>query len=165
MTGQWAFATVGRAHGLRGEFYLDLLPGGLDYLSRGSSFLIDRGGGRGRARGPRAGGGPPPPPPLARLEIATTVEEARALHGALLFAQADELDEGVEHYLVSELVGLRVVCGERELGEVREVLMNPAHDILEIGGEGHATVLVPLVEELVEIDREHGVVLVREGLL
>ncbi|HJW75211.1 MAG TPA: hypothetical protein VJ787_06020, partial [Thermoleophilia bacterium] len=148
MAGLWAFATVGRAHGLHGEFYLDLLPGGLDYLSQGSSFLIDRGGGPpAPVRFERTGGADRRP--LARVDIAATVDEARALHGSLLYAQADELDEGVEHYLVSELVGLRAFCGETELGAVREVLMNPAHDILEIGGEGRPTVLVPLVKELV----------------
>ena len=164
MAGLWAFATVGRAHGLHGEFYLDLLPGGLDYLSRGSSFSIDGGGGGVRpVRFERTGG--TDRRPLARIDIATTRDEARALHGTLLYAQADELDEGVDHYLVSELVGLRAVTGETELGEVRAVLMNPAHDILEIGGEGRATVLVPLVRELVDVDREAGVVIVREGLL
>jgi ribosomal 30S subunit maturation factor RimM len=164
MAGLWAFATVGRAHGLHGEFYLDLLPGGLDYLSRGSSFLIERGGGRVEpVRFERTGG--TDRRPLARLDIATSVDEARALHGALLYAQADELDEGVDHYLVSELVGLRAVCGGRELGEVRDVLINPAHDILEIGGVGHETVLVPLVEDLVEVDRDGGTVIVRDGLL
>jgi 16S rRNA processing protein RimM len=163
VAGLWAFATVGRAHGLRGEFYLDLLPGGLDYLGRGSSFLIDRGGEAVPVRFERTGG--TDRRPLARLDLATTIDEARALHGALLYAQGDELDDGVEHYLVSELVGLRVLSGETELGEVREVLMNPAHDILEIGGEGRVTVLVPLVKELVEVDRERRVVIVREGLL
>lgn len=164
MAGLWAFATVGRAHGLHGEFYLDLLPRGLDYLSSGSSFLIERGGGRAEpVRFERTGG--TDRRPLARLDIATTIDDARALHGSVLYAQADELDEGVDHYRVSELVGLRAVCGDRELGEVRDVLMNPAHEILEIGGEGHDNVLVPLVEELVEIDRERGLVIVREGLL
>ena len=164
MAGLWAFATVGRAHGLHGEFYLDLLPGGLDYLSRGSSFSIDGGDGRVTpVRFTRTGG--TDRRPLARLDSVTTLDEARALHGAVLYAQADELDQGVDHYLVSELVGLRAVSGEVELGEVRGVLMNPAHDILEIGGEGHETVLVPLVEELVDIDRVRGVVIVVEGLL
>ncbi len=164
MAGLWAFATVGRAHGLHGEIYLDLLPGGLDYLTRGSSFSIDGGGGRVTpVRLARTGG--TDRRPLARLDIAETIDEARALHGTVLYAQADELDEGVDHFLVSELVGLRVVSGETDLGEVRGVLMNPAHDILEIGGEGRETVLVPLVKELVEVDRERGVVIVKEGLL
>jgi len=164
MAGLWAFATVGRAHGLHGEFYLDLLPGGLDYLTRGSSFSIDGGGGRVTpVRFTRTGG--TDRRPLARLDTVTTLDEARALHGTVLYAQADELDEGVDHYLVSELVGLRAVSGESELGAVRAVLLNPAHDILEIGGEGHETVLVPLVKELVDVDRERGLVTVREGLL
>jgi len=39
--GLWACGTVGRAHGLKGEFYLDLLPNGLSYLTGGERFFMD----------------------------------------------------------------------------------------------------------------------------
>jgi hypothetical protein len=46
---------------------------------------------------------------------------------------------------------------------VRAVL-EPGPRHLEIGGEAE-TVLVPLVKELIDIDRARGVVIVKEGLL
>jgi hypothetical protein len=43
--------------------------------------------------------------------------------------------------------------------------MNPAHDIIQIDSPDGARSLVPFVAELVEVDRERGVITVREGLL
>lgn len=163
--GLWACATVGRAHGLHGEVYLDLLPRGFDYLSRGSSFVLGREGAVGLqpARVEHAGGADRRP--LVRFVGVTTREQARALYGAVLFARGPELDEG-EHYAVRDLLGVRVVSGGRELGQVTDVLANPVHDVLEIAPAGGGpTLLVPLVPELVEIDLNAGLIRVKEGLL
>ena len=43
--------------------------------------------------------------------------------------------------------------------------MNPAHDILQIDSSDGVRSLVPFVAELVDVDREQGVITVREGLL
>jgi 16S rRNA processing protein RimM len=175
--GRWACGTLGRAHGLTGELYLDPLPRGVEYLAAGERFYVTR-----------EGGGDVPPVrlwrsggtdrrPLVRVEGVDSVDAAKALTGSLVFAAGETLDEG-EFFTVSELVGLRAVCGETDLGVVTDLLVNPAHDILEIdpagagGGEaGHAAsraadrVLVPFVAELVDVDLDEGVVRVREGLL
>ena len=58
-----------------------------------------------------------------------------------------------------------MVTGDVELGVVTEVLMNPAHDIIQIDAPDGARSLIPFVAELVEVDRERRVVRVREGLL
>jgi len=87
------------------------------------------------------------------------------LHGAVILASGTDLDDGVEHYPVSELLGARVVSGGVELGVVTEVLMNPAHDILQVDAPDGARSLIPFVAELVEVDREGRVLRVREGLL
>ncbi len=48
---------------------------------------------------------------------------------------------------------------------VTEVLMNPAHDIIQVEAPDGARTLVPFVDELVEVDRERRLLTVREGLL
>jgi len=163
--GLWACGTVGRAHGLKGEFYLDLLPHGLSYLTGGERFFVELpAGGEPRAVAlARAGG--TDARPLARLEGVDSREAVIALHGAVILASGTDLDDGVEHYPVSELLGARVVSGGVELGVVTEVLMNPAHDIIQIDAPDGERSLVPFVAELVEVDRERGIITVREGLL
>lgn len=163
--GLWACGSVGRAHGLRGEFYLDLLPRGLAYLTAGERFFMERPG----AGEPqeielsRAGG--TEGRPLVRLAGVDSREAVIGLHGAVILASGPGLDEGVDHYPVSELLGARVVSGAVELGVVTEVLMNPAHDILQVDASDGARSLIPFVAELVEVDRERRVISVREGLL
>ena len=163
--GLWACGTVGRAHGLNGEFYLDLLPGGLAYLTGGERFFVDRPSDATPEPVALVRVGGTDDRPLARLEGVESREAARALHGALLLASAPALDEGVDHYPVGELIGCRVISGGAELGVVDDVLLNPAHDILEIRAPDGGRILIPFVAELVEVDREGRLVAVREGLL
>lgn len=162
----WVCGTLGKAHGLRGELYVNLAPGGLGYLQNGERFFVS---------GPRRG--EPRPCDLARrggsdarpivaVDLAATREEAVALQGLTLLASGGPLD-AVPQYRVGDLLGRRVreQGSLRDLGEVVDVLLGPAHDILELdppGGGG--PVLVPLVSELVWEDGESGLV-VRDGLL
>ena len=163
--GLWACGTVGRAHGLKGEVYLELLPGGLSYLTGGERFFVERADASQPEPAGLARAGGTDLHPIVRFEGIDTREAAVALHGAVVLAAGEGLDEGVDHYPVAELVGCRVVAGADELGVVRDVLVNPAHDILEIAGPGGASTLVPFVAALVEVDRAARLIRVREGLL
>ena len=163
--GLWACGAVGRAHGLTGEFYLDLLPGGLGYLTGGEQFFLERPGADGPALAVLTRVGGTDQRPLCRLDDVASREAVVALQGALLLARGPALDEGVDHYPVGELIGCRVVSGAAELGVVRDVLVNPAHDILEIVAPDGGTTLVPFVAELVQVDRTACLITVREGLL
>ena len=84
--GLWACGTVGRAHGLKGEFYLDLLPNGISYLTGGERFFLDRQG----ADDPqpivleRAGG--TDTRPLLRLAGVDSREAVIALQGSVVLA-------------------------------------------------------------------------------
>lgn len=162
----WVCGTLGKAHGLRGELYLDLAPGGLEYLTRGERFSI-AGEGAGEPRPcavTRAGG--TDRRPLVRVDLAATREEAIALQGLALLASGGALDE-LPRYRVGDLLG-RIVREEAsgvEVGEVVDVVASPAHELLEVRpSEGGGAVLVPLVEELVWEDDEGGLT-VRAGLL
>jgi 16S rRNA processing protein RimM len=163
--GLWACGTVGRAHGLKGEFYLNLLPNGPAYLAGGERFFMERpeAGEPQAVALTRAGG--TEERPLLRLDGVDSREAVAALHGATILASGAALDEGVDHYPVSELLGALVVTGDVELGVVTEVLMNPAHDIIQVDAPDGTRSLIPFVAELVEVDRERRVVRVREGLL
>jgi len=159
----WSCGVLGKVHGLRGELYLNLAPGGLERLERGERFYVDDEG----AGGPRpcavtrAGG--TDRRPLVRLDLAATRDEAIALQGRELLAAGGDLDEQ-PHYRVGDLLGrpMRTASG-RLVGEVRDVLETPAHEILAVRAPDGADILIPLVDELVSLEAD-GLVVV-DGLL
>jgi 16S rRNA processing protein RimM len=168
--GMWACGTLGKVHGLRGELYLNLSPEGLARLHLGTRFFVaskQRAAGDAGELRPcevtRVGGDDRRP--LVHLNLAATREEAIALQGMELFAAGGDLD-ALPFYKVGNLIGLRAetVAG-RLLGEVSDVLETPAHEILEIRAPEGASLLVPLVDELVTVDEEAGIVRVVNGLL
>jgi len=162
--GLWVCGTLGQAHGLKGELYLDLAPDGHRYLTRGVRFFVCReGAGEPETVRVEHTGGTDQRP-LVRVAQAATREQALALQGATLLASGGELDD-IPHHRVGALLGLRVACGSRELGEIVDVLSAPAQDVLDVRGPHGEHTLVPLVEELVTVDLEGGTVSVREGLL
>ena len=57
------------------------------------------------------------------------------------------LEEG--EFLVDDLVGCDVFDGERPVGRVRDVLLLPAADVLEVEVPGADPLLVPLVGDAV----------------
>jgi 16S rRNA processing protein RimM len=167
----WACGILGKAHGLRGELYLNLAPGGLDRLSRGTEFFLgdrDPQAPEGAERlvpcaVTRKGG--TDQRPLVLLDLAATREEAVGLQGRELFAASEELD-AVPHYRVGDLMGLPVeTVSGRPLGEVADVLEAPAHEVLEVRAPDGSSLLVPLVDEIVTLDDGDGVLRVVDGLL
>lgn len=92
-------------------------------------------------------------------------DAAEALKWAFLTVPADDLPElEEEEFLTSDLIGLEVSTVDgKPLGQVTDVLPNPAHDILVIG-----ELLIPAVHEFVkDIDLDAGTVTVEliEGML
>ena len=169
--GLWACGTLGKVHGLRGELYLNIAVDGLDHLRRGTAFFLACPGGRTPEGAEqlvpcavtRAGG--TAQRPLVRLDLAATRDEAIALQGCELLASGGELDE-LPQYRVGDLLGLRVeTASGLLLGEVDDVLETPVHEVLQIKTPGGGELLIPLVEELVEVDDEAGVARVVDGLV
>lgn len=169
-TGLWSCGVLGKVHGLHGELYLNLSPDGLERLRRGERFFVAPAGAP--AEGAerllpcavtRVGG--TDQRPLVRLDLAASREAALAIQGAELLAAGGELDQ-LPHYRVSELLGLPVeTVSGRPLGEVADVLESPAHEIVEIRTPDGGSQLVPLVDALVTLDEEAGVLRVVDGLL
>jgi len=169
--GLWACGILGKVHGLRGELYLNLSPDGLEHLRLGAEFYVarpDQDAPEGAERlvpcaVTRAGG--TDQRPLVHLDLAPTREAAVALQGMELLAAGGELD-ALPFYRVGDLMGLRVeTAAGRLLGEVSDVLEAPAHEILEVRAPDGASLLLPLVEELVSVDAEAGVLRVVDGLV
>jgi 16S rRNA processing protein RimM len=159
----WSCGVLGKVHGLKGQLYLNLSPGGLERLELGERYFVAEGG-AGEPRPcalTRVGG--TDRRPLVRLDLASTRDEAIALQGLELLAAGDELDQQ-PHYRVGDLLGLPVeTASGRTVGAVRDVLETPAHEILAVRAPDGEDVLIPLVDALVAL--HDGVLVVVDGLL
>lgn len=166
-------ATIGKAHGLRGEVALNLRTDQpAERLLAGTVFDVAPG----NPRGTGAAAGPLP----RQLTLASTrtqqdrwyarFEEipdrttAESLRGAELSLELDaeqESEEDPDAWYASQLEGLPVrhVDG-RELGVVTGLQHYPAQDLLLVRTPDGRRVQLPLVEQLVpEIDLERGEIL------
>jgi 16S rRNA processing protein RimM len=130
---------VGRPHGLDGYLHLSgyggvvpLDPGTAVRVGEREAVVMGRKGTADR--------------PLLRLDITDSRQAVEALRGADVSVAADALPatEQDEFFHV-DLLGCRVVCGDRELGIVARVQEYPANDVLELDSGQ----LVPFVDEVV----------------
>jgi 16S rRNA processing protein RimM len=89
---------------------------------------------------------------LAKWEGCDSPEAADALKGATIAVAREDfpaLASGTYYWV--DLIGARVVNRSGvELGEVRGLRSNGAQDLLEVGGAGGSTLLVPLVAAYVD---------------
>ncbi len=94
--------------------------------------------------------------PLLKLKGVDTIDAAEALQFKLIEAP-ERPQMGRGEFLSSDLVGLSVRMADGEaLGNVDEVLPNPAHEILVVG-----EIMIPLVERFVKsIDVPGGSIVV-----
>ena len=156
-------ATIGKAHGLRGELALILRTDQPDErLQIGTEFVVPTDAGdrtltivSTRTQQNRW---------YARFAEVADRSDAESLRGAELTMELDreeEAEEDPDAWYPSELKGLTVrhVDG-RELGTVIDLEHYPAQDLLIVRGTDGRRVMLPFVEELVpEVDVEGGVVL------
>jgi 16S rRNA processing protein RimM len=119
--------------------------------------------------------GTPDGPILTFVGVATR-EDAAALTGAEIAVPPERIPpiDDPDTFLVRDLVGCRVLLGERPLGEVREVISGPANDVLEVAatpGAGAAAgggppVLIPFTADaVVDLDVPGRRIVVRADLL
>ncbi|WP_010533965.1 ribosome maturation factor RimM [Brachybacterium squillarum] len=152
-------ATIGRAHGLRGEVALRLrtdqpeerllegtvfeLPGGRRLTLTGTRVQQDRWYAR-----------------FAEVPDRTAAEALRETDLAVEVDEETEAEEDPDAWYPSQLRGLRVVdTAGRELGTVQTVQHYPAQDLLVVRTADGSRVQLPLVEQLVpQVDLEAGVV-------
>lgn len=162
-TSLWSVGTLGKVHGLKGQLYLNLGPGGLERLELAERFYLSaEGAGEPRPCAVTRVGGTDRRP-LVVTDLAGDRDQAVALQGQELLAAGVELD-AQPHYRVGDLLGLPVeTASGRPVGEVRDVLEAPAHEILVVRAPDGSDVLIPLVDELLSLDE--GALVVVDGLL
>lgn len=138
---------IGRAHGLDGSVYLEGHGGAVPLTSGMAVWVGDRAAVVRSRRGMDHH-------PLLRLDLAADRDAAESLRGEQLWILATELPEpGDGEYFHVDLIGCRVTAGERELGQVRDVLAYPANDVLVVASAGGEELLLPFVEQVViEVD-------------
>ena len=102
---------------------------------------------------------------LTLFDRVYTVVAAQTLRDTVFQVDREdvELEEGT--YFIADLIGLRVLEGEREIGVIREILTMPGNDVYVVQGEH--TYMIPAVKEfLLETDPDRGFVRVKliEGM-
>lgn len=89
---------------------------------------------------------------------------AERLRNAELFVAADESPEDEDGWYADDLIGLAVHRNSRsspKIGEVTDLVIGPAQDLLEIELADGSKALIPFVEEIVpEIDKELGAIVI-----
>lgn len=108
---------------------------------------------------------------LMRLKGVTSMEQAEALRGKILYLSRDDVDLPEDLVFIQDIIGLEVYDERTEqvIGKIRDVLTNnPAQDLYEIDGTNGKRLYIPAVQPFLQsIDLEAGRVYIRsiEGLL
>jgi 16S rRNA processing protein RimM len=134
---------VGRPHGTEGAFVVAEPTKRLELLAPGESVFV---GGRERTVALRRG---TPDRPIVSLQDIDTRDSMEHLRGAEITVPRDAVSLTAGEFLVDDLIGCDVFDGERRLGSVRDVLLMPSADVLEVQREGEADLLAPLVGDAV----------------
>lgn len=102
---------------------------------------------------------------LMKLRGVDTVEAAQALRDQVVKVDRNdvELDEGT--FFISDLIGLKVLCDDEELGVVREIMTLPGNDVYVVKGE-HEYMIPGVKEFILETNPEAGYIRVKiiEGM-
>lgn len=154
---------IGRPHGVRGAVRAVATGPTLATLPEGAELVATDRGGAARALrlAARAGGGERP---VLTFDGVTDREAATELTGAVLSVAADlvpPLDDSDTFY-VRDLLGCRLLEGDRDLVTVTAIHPGPANDVLEL----EDGTLVPFTGDAVrEVDPAAGRIRIRSGLL
>lgn len=157
---------IGRPHGIHGAVHARASGPTLATIGPGETLEVrgrDGGAARRLVLASRAG---LPDQPILAFEGLASRDEAAALVGAEIAVDGERVarPDDPDTFFVHELVGCRVLLGERPLGTVGEVLAAPANDILEVATEGEV-LLVPFTADAVTgLDVPGRVIVLRADL-
>jgi 16S rRNA processing protein RimM len=152
---------VGRPHGTDGGFTVAQPTDRTELFAPGRTVVV---GDRELTVTTRRG---TPAHPIVVLEGAGDRAAAAALRGEPISVPRTALGElGGDEFLVDDLVDCEVVDGDRRVGRVRDVLLLPSADALEVEVAGSDPLLVPLVADAVrKIDTAGRTIEVDMGFL
>jgi 16S rRNA processing protein RimM len=135
---------VGRPHGTDGAFTVSEPTERLELLDPGRAVVV---GEREMSVAVRRGTAERP---IVVLEGVHDRAGAEALRGAEIAVPREALGPlGEGEFLVDDLIGCRVVDGERSVGRVRDVLLLPSADALELELDDGDELVVPLIGDAV----------------
>jgi 16S rRNA processing protein RimM len=135
---------VGRPHGTGGAFTVAEATERTELIDAGRSVVV---GGRELQVVARRGTAAHPILTVAGVDDRTAAEALRGEPITVPRTALGALGEG--EYLVDDLLGCTVVDGERVIGRVRDVLVLPAAEVLEVETEAGDELLVPMVRDAV----------------
>jgi 16S rRNA processing protein RimM len=101
--------------------------------------------------------------PILKVEGVGDREAAKALGGTEIRVSRNALGPlAPGEHLVEDLIGAAVVDGDRHVGRVRDVLVLPSVEALEVERDGEEPLLVPLVRDAIRaVDLEQSRIDVR----
>ncbi len=104
---------------------------------------------------------------IIKIRGINDMKTAETFRGKTLFVEREEtLPEG--RYYIADLIGLRVLSEEGEIGTVTDVFPTGANDVYEVKCPGKKPLYLPAIRQVVqEINIEEGFmkVVILEGLL
>jgi 16S rRNA processing protein RimM len=151
-----AIGYISGAHGIAGELRLKLFHPETRLVRRGGRLLVQKDGAERIVVVTKASLGAQP-----RIAFHGVVdrEAAEQLVGATIAVPRDALPPAAEgEVYLADLVGLRVVVGENELGVVESVVHHPASDCVRVREAGGLREVPLTPPYLVEIDLGAGCV-------
>lgn len=103
-----------------------------------------------------------------KLKGVDTVEAARALVGKQVYIDEEQLPPvGENTYYIRDLIGMRVLEGEKEIGRVRDVFSTGANDVYEVVDGSGKQILIPAISQCVleiNVQEKYMRVALLEGL-
>ena len=135
---------IGRPHGTGGSFSVSEPTRASGLLATGTEVQV-----AGRATRIVSRGGSDEHPLIA-VEGVDDREAVRSMAGAEITVARSQIgDLDPDEYLVDDLIGLAVVDGDAAVGRVRDVLLLPAADVLDVERTDGSQLLVPLIADAV----------------
>jgi len=145
-----AVGRFGRARGVSGEIYINLLTDYPDRFKKGNSFWIESEEGWKKIK--LTSGKPYADRAAVKIEGINTPEEIKRYTNFFLYIKRDELQKLPEDkFYLFDLVDCRVVDEEEnDYGRVVEIENNPANDLMVIEAKDGGRYLFPLVREYIK---------------
>ena len=147
---QKAFLEVGEivnTHGVRGEVRVQPWCDSAEQFAGFKKLYWDAEG----TRPVKVKGRPHKQMALVTLEGVTTVEEAQALRGRILYVSRKDLHIPRDRYLVQDLIGMQVVDADdgRVYGTLTDVSQTGANPVYHMQTPAGAEVLIPAIPDVV----------------
>ena len=105
---------------------------------------------------------------VAQIKDRNQVEDFKQVSLFVPEEEARAANTDPDFFFNDDLIGLKMVEGEVELGVVVDVIEMPGQNLLEVKGEGGHVFHVPFAEKLIgDIDLDEGIIVVDlpEGLV